>query len=90
MLTPIAKGMLAVSVIFPVLAGILVALRFTARRVKNVRAQADDWMIVLAEVGIRQVVNTILLTMRRSGVLHWTRYQYHNRGFLGSRWCPSQ
>ena len=54
MYTSEANAVLAISVIFPLLATIFVALRFAARNVKSTAIGADDWTIAIALVGIQR------------------------------------
>lgn len=50
MYTSTANGILAVSIAFPLLAALFVALRFVARRLKGISPQADDWTTLIALV----------------------------------------
>ena len=45
-----ANAMLGVSVVFPVLAGLFVMLRFKARKIMYIPLLADDWVIVMSLV----------------------------------------
>lgn len=71
---------LAVSILIPLLAVIVVALRFYTRVAHNTPALWDDWLIVPAMVG-QAVYNTIIpavlrcakqvLTVALGGVMIW-------------------
>ena len=54
-LSLVTKGLVAVAVIFPVLASTSVGLRLYARRLKSQRLRADDWTIVLSLVSTATV-----------------------------------
>ena len=41
-----------INIVLPVLASVVVALRFKARTLKNVLVGWDDWMILMALVGL--------------------------------------
>ena len=49
-MSPTPQGVIAVAVILPAFAACAVVGRFSARRMKRVRLQSDDWTIALALV----------------------------------------
>lgn len=49
----VSTTLLAVSIVFPILATGAVGLRFLARKVKSQELMADDWMIVLSLVRLK-------------------------------------
>jgi hypothetical protein len=46
----VTTSLLAISIVFPILATGAVALRFRARSIKSQELKADDWTIVLSLV----------------------------------------
>ena len=78
MYTSTANGILAVSIVFPLLAALFVALRFAARRLKSISPQADDWTTVISlvsrSVPDREKLN---LFIRMLGFLFCPGHQYN-------------
>ena len=70
MLSSFQVSIIVVNVIFPILAGIAVGLRFKARFVKHVSLQADDFLIVLSEVNIIAALDALQHVLMASSVLY--------------------
>jgi hypothetical protein len=67
---------LAVSVLFAVLAITSVSLRFYARNIKQTPVKADDWCILVALVRA-QLNDTALSRMTTDTVRYWPLALYH-------------
>lgn len=50
----VTSGLLAVAIVFPILATVAVALRFYAHKIKSQRPRADDWTVVVGLVPLSQ------------------------------------
>jgi hypothetical protein len=66
-----AVGLLSVSIIFPLLSLLAVLLRFWARRLRS-SPEADDWVIVCAQVPWPHLMLFVGGELTFAGVLLWT------------------